>query len=268
VLTASATGPFMLPWHIARGGRTAASFDPDLGRAVAALLPPKFLNRARIGGEDLPNKLAGIAEMRWSADLAHDNTDERYGALLAPLRARFQVTHETIGHIWGFNANGEVWDAHLTSPDDPRVDFDLWLTASRDQLASPEPFLHDAPALARRVRSIPWIARLLKARSDASVSIEYRDDHSLSGFAQTQVLSDLRRQNQTALANEVAGLLDRSVGVYINEPHGFAIWILLPDGRAFLHFSTLPPHSGMPAEREGALVTPEGALVPIPNRRF
>jgi hypothetical protein len=55
-----------------------------------------------------------------------------------------------------------------------------------------------------------------------------------------------------------SGLIDRSVGVYVHEANSFAIWILLPDNRAFLTLGVPPVPSGMPLETVGEIVGPDG----------
>jgi hypothetical protein len=263
LLRTTAQGPLMLPWQVVRDNRGDDSYDPELARAVAALLPPKFLNGSRIGGEYVPDELVRIAEGHWHAEIERTSADEKYGAELARLRARFQVTREHVGMMMGFNANDEVWNGNVATSD-PRVSFDLWLTATKDYFASTEPFLRDADALSRRVRAVPWIAHLLQSYPKATLSIQYRNDRSLGAYAQTQILEDLQRANKAALATAVASLLDRSVGVYIHEQNRWAIWIVLPDNRSFMTFGMAPMPSGMPLERMGELVTADGVPAPSP----
>lgn len=48
---------FMLPWKVHRGDMVAETFDLNIAKAVGLLLPDKAVNRWRLLGEDVPEKL-------------------------------------------------------------------------------------------------------------------------------------------------------------------------------------------------------------------
>jgi hypothetical protein len=49
---------FMLPWVISRDGIELKTYNADIARAVASLMPDKFANRERLSGESLGYELA------------------------------------------------------------------------------------------------------------------------------------------------------------------------------------------------------------------
>ena len=265
-LTSRAQTPLMLPWQVTRAKRDARSFDPRIGRAIAALLPAGFLNRERIGGDELAAQLADTASGMWREELASAHAEEEHGGELAALKRRFHVERDHVGSIMGFNSSmkDEVWNGAVVRSGGDRIDYDLWLTARKQGLASVEPFLRDADGLERRVQALPWLVRYLKAHPHARATIQYRDDRSLGAYAQATILEDLRRDGHAALATAIAPQLDRSIGLYVENENRFAIWIVLPDGRALLHFSGSPGPAGLPLDHTSGVVMPDGT--PSPSR--
>ncbi len=248
--------PLMLPWHVVHGDRGEHSYDPALSRAVAALLPAGFLNRERLAGDHLAAELAHVASMQWRSDLESRGAEEIYGPQLAPLERRFHILRQLVGFISSFDSDGEkVWNGRLMPIGGGQLEFDLTLTAG-STIASVEPFLHDVDDLTRRVRALSWVSAYLKTHPLAKAVVQYRDDRSLGAGAQKRILRDLRRQ--PALAARVEPLLDRSIGLYVENQNRFAIWIVLPDGSALPHFAPDPGPDDLVRPPEGTLVGPDG----------
>lgn len=258
-IASDAQQPFMLPWRITRHGQTTTTYDPDLGRAIAALLPEKFINRDRLtGGSRFADELVLAAMSVWHDELETAGADEKYGRELAPLQKRFRIERQEIGSMSGFNSNmDEVWDGRLLGKDPSPIDFELCLSA-RDKIAGVEPFLRDADALSRRVRALPWVARYLAAHPDARAVIQYRDDQSISPKTQETIVRNLK-QSHAALATEIAPLLERSIGLYLELHDRFAIFVVLPDGRSVVNLAS-PPPSDLPDVAAGGVILPDGTI--------
>jgi len=64
---------FMIPWAVERPGQVQEVSDPDLSRAIAALLPEKFTNKERIGGARLLRDLTGIVTRQMREEPLPDN---------------------------------------------------------------------------------------------------------------------------------------------------------------------------------------------------
>ena len=182
--------PLMLPWQIVRGNRRVPSFDPEISRAVVALLPAFGLggaaNQDGIAGFTLVDELVCNANALWGADLQREadaETDkETYGAQLAQLRRRFQFSDDSLRY--GLFGRPESWNGTVRAANEPRVQFDLTLSIRAEHVVSLEPFLRDADGLSRRVRAVPWIARFLAAHPTATITITYHDDRSISAAAE------------------------------------------------------------------------------------
>jgi hypothetical protein len=60
-ITSDSHYEFMLPWKVERGGRTTATFNADIARAIVPLLPKKAANRGRLAGDSLNKDLVSEA---------------------------------------------------------------------------------------------------------------------------------------------------------------------------------------------------------------
>jgi hypothetical protein len=49
----------MIPWQVSRGGETYPTYNAQIGRALATILPPQFEDRERIGGGHLRSWFGG-----------------------------------------------------------------------------------------------------------------------------------------------------------------------------------------------------------------
>jgi hypothetical protein len=74
-LSSSTHHPFMLPWRVRRGGRSYQTWDPEVGRALAALLPAEV--RGLFNGASLIEDLLELESTE--PELASDSEAERRG---------------------------------------------------------------------------------------------------------------------------------------------------------------------------------------------
>jgi hypothetical protein len=221
-LSSTVQSAFMLPWRIENGSSSFETFNPDVSRALAAVLPAGFLNRDRIAGEGFDKQVD--EEAMFFALSGRFSAEEDLGDQLAPIKARFTVVNASVGVIDSFNAESVyAWSAVVDSREVERVQYDLELTVrERDRaLADTKPFLRDAGPLARKVLSIPWIQRRMATNASAKVSIRYFDSRSIGSKPRKQYL---------AKGGIPPALFQRSIAFGLEG----AVWILLPDGRCLL----------------------------------
>ena len=70
VLSSTAEHPFMIPWRIEENRSDQLSYEPDIGRALAALAPPHFTEEQRLSGARLRSDLLSLLLYR----VEHDQT--------------------------------------------------------------------------------------------------------------------------------------------------------------------------------------------------
>jgi hypothetical protein len=85
---------YMLPWTF--DGKNDESYNADISRAVSALLPPKTVNKERLGGDDFLKELVdaviGSIETGWNLL----GTEDRAGDALRALRSTYIVERADI----------------------------------------------------------------------------------------------------------------------------------------------------------------------------
>jgi hypothetical protein len=79
---------FMIPWSVRAGKVAFTTFNADISRKVASLLPPKSVNRQRLLGEFLKFELAGAAMARME--------EETLNSSLSLLRSQYNVDRSEI----------------------------------------------------------------------------------------------------------------------------------------------------------------------------
>src|SRR5262249_11421326 len=88
--------PFMLPWRVNRGGDEESTYNADISRAIAALMPQNSLNRNRLGEEELKAWLsdAVMTHIKEQWDLL--GVENRAPESFAQLRRDFEVQNARI----------------------------------------------------------------------------------------------------------------------------------------------------------------------------
>jgi hypothetical protein len=177
VVSSDSEHAFMLPWTIRRGQLSYSTWNPEIGRALAALLPPSFVNRDRIAGEELVDELVFIAD-QLGTQRSSDSAEEWLGTQLDPIKRRFRILESRIGdpsdleESWPKRGGAGVWRATLGSPNLGQLRFSVELDISNGRLVA-EPFLSSCDGALRRVRALEWLGPLLVAHPQAHVLISF-----------------------------------------------------------------------------------------------
>jgi len=87
---------FMLPWVISRGGRTLKTYNANIARAVASLMPDKFANKRRLAGELFGYELAKAVMYEIKDRWELLNVENKAKPYLDQLRERFTVMNAEI----------------------------------------------------------------------------------------------------------------------------------------------------------------------------
>ena len=236
----------MLPWEIARVG-SESSYNPDISRAIAALLPPKFVNRERIGGDLLETELAQFAFAARYEELTATDAEDEFGPELALLRRRFRVESQGLDFRPRADAH-RFWTGQLAPLDSSRIKLVVKLQLS-DEVAGVDRFLRDADALIRRVKSFPWMNRRLQQHPRAYATIMYPDSGP-SPLEQRSIRDHLEtpwNARNARRSSEIAPLLEGGIRLRFKDESVDESWILLPDGRSLLE-SESPTRLRLPGE--------------------
>ena len=94
---------FMLPWTPSTDGRKTRTYNADISRAVAKLLPEGALNKDRLQGRGLMDQIVfemdGSVKQRWQRIGAEDKA----GDTLARLREKYTIRRSEVSVLNGLH---------------------------------------------------------------------------------------------------------------------------------------------------------------------
>jgi hypothetical protein len=272
-LESSSASPFMLPWGI---GAKAKTFNADVSRAIAALLPNGALNRGRINGESLaPDYADWLLSFELRDRIETIGAADVLGRQLDPIRHRYDIETLSLEPLDSDDLSGKPSvQLHLSSrtmPRNVRINMTLWQKGNR--IGRIDVALAAADRAERRALSVPWLSKFLKATPDTVAEVRVVQDRSVSAKLAHELLEDLRAHGKSGLASEIEPLLSRTTFLYLNGPYGaYARWFVLPDLRMLLwNYKTATPLQALIVHAPrwdwyahvgiGALISPDGKVL-------
>ena len=91
---------FMLPWTVQRGGESLQTFNADISRAVAILLPKGVVNRERLAGAELDDLVVRAIELTIKRQWQQIGAEDQAGRALAVLRQHYAIRRSQVSdHI-------------------------------------------------------------------------------------------------------------------------------------------------------------------------
>jgi hypothetical protein len=239
--------PFMLPWAVNANGQTQTTYNADIPRAIAALMPKGALNRERLNDDELKTELvdAVMTHIKGQWDLL--GVENRAPGSFDILKSRFQFERAAITPYrsvdYGYVGNGpgpheEHLEATLRKPSlPPNVADDVVLLfhdGSIDGVGDLAERLAPYEALAL---SVPWLNAYRAQHPEMLLHVRYVDDRSFSTKAMQSFAADMKELGKQSLADEVAANQDKAALVFLD--YG-SFWIILPDKRMILWRHYLP----------------------------
>lgn len=243
-LVASSTSqfPYMLPWCV--GPNKSASYNPEISRAVSALLPPKTVNKDRLAEAEIARALseAVMGEIESAYDLR--GVEDRVGPDLARLRRSYQVTSATIDP-WlrpeygpdKFNSEHEEWNLHVTLHSaalPPNVSDAVSLPYRKDHIEGIDGFLASAAKYEQTVLSVPWLKEYILSHPKVRVRISYVNDASLGDKAFRTLAGDMRRRERSDLVDKIKAQQKQITLILVGTEYAETYWLVFPDKHLLL----------------------------------
>ena len=235
---------YMLPWKITMDGKRFKTYNADISRAIAALLPEGFYpkDRVRIAGADMPQAITGdlLYQIRYQWDMLY--AQDKVGDQIAPIKEQFIIHNMGIAGIMSVNVDSYGLHALLQRKDLPdNILVGLHLPIEEGFSLDIEPFIARSDYYIELAHSVPWLSEYLNARPEVLLEITFVKDASVSRKIKDSILEDMRGHSKTALAEEIIGQLPGSCFVEVvqdKEFRRYSRWIILPDKRMLLlHFT-------------------------------
>ncbi|HUK86258.1 MAG TPA: hypothetical protein VLT85_01225 [Terriglobales bacterium] len=233
---------FMLPWGVESPEGPFVTYNADISRAIAALLPKGAANRDRLAGTRLraviANRLVQDSWSEWNQLEAEDTS----GPGLSEIEARFTIRETEGRYLSSVDVDGRAsWNAKLTDKRLPAsMVIGVSLPVDEDgRLKDVEPLLTKVDSYEALALSPVWFRMYLVTNPKTEVEIRFVRDRSLSLKAGEDLLNDLRKHGKESVARELEAQQERCVFLEVNDKGEgrWSRWVVLPDGRMVLwHF--------------------------------
>lgn len=227
---------FMIPWTVERSGVLAdLSFNPEIGVAIAALIPAGSANRGRLRGDGLRGEIASL--LLWDGirpEWGMLDSKQRLGNHFDRVASRFEIVASEIGHIGTVDVSRDdhtwSWIAKLRRADlPPNLTIGLDLPFANERLRNLDAFLLRIDAFIAQVITVPWLASYLETHPAARVELRFVDDRSFSPRAAEWYLQHAPRR--AALTRDT---LATAAFLEVTEPMCFSRWLIFPNAHALL----------------------------------
>ncbi|MGO9589212.1 MAG: hypothetical protein ACLP3K_04090 [Candidatus Acidiferrales bacterium] len=239
--------PFMLPWKVNRGSEEETTYNADISRAVALLMPQGSVNRNRLSDEELKE---------WLSDAVMQHIKERWEVLgvenrapesFAELRHDFEVQYARInpyrsvdyGYVEGEKGpHEENLLATLRQPSlPPNVADDVALLFHDGKIEGVGDLADRIAPYVSLALSVPWLNEYRANHPDQKMYIRFVHDRSFSAKAMQNFTADMEKLGKQFLADEVMKVQAKSALVFLDYGSD---WIILPDKRMILWRHYLP----------------------------
>jgi hypothetical protein len=233
---------FMIPWQVA--GQNGETYNADISRAVAALLPNKAVNKERLGGSDLAEELTQAAMGKLETAWNIKGTEEMVGDSLAHLRRKYQVTEAKITPYhhpeYGtatYKGEPEESNLHVSLRKEgfPSNVADAVVLHMKDGRAEGvDEFLANAEKYEKLALSIPWLNEYIKEHPRVFVRISYVHDASLGDKALRTFKGDMKLRERQDLIEEVSAQQKEIALLIVGTTYSESYWLVFPDKRMLL----------------------------------
>jgi hypothetical protein len=275
--------PFMLPWSM-KGRRF--TYNADISRAVAALLPAESANKSTLAGDELAFDLtlAVMASIERERDL-----QERAGEALKMLQTTYEVitaeltpySHPEYGTYRGAPEEMNLHAAVRRSNFPSNVIDTLVLRYANKEVKGVYEFLKSAAKYEDLALSVPWLNDYIRDNPHAAVRISYAHDKSFGDSTMRVFTADMKLLGREDLIEQVKSQQADITLLIIEGTNTESHWLLFPDkhmvlwrhyaGAGILRLLKWAPKDFRKGERQcsdgqglcsGREITAEGMLVP------
>jgi hypothetical protein len=233
--------PFMLPWKLNRGGSEESTYNANISRALASLMPKGSLNRNRLTDEPfkewLSDEVMRHIKSQWDLKGVEDRAPESF----AVLRRSFEVESARIGWNrsvdFGFIGNEkgpheENLQVVVRQPTLPaNVAEDVVLLYRNGKIEGVGELAARIEPYVTLALSVPWLSEYRANHPEQKMYIRFVHDRSVSDKAMQNLAADMEQIGKGALADEVKLVQNDAAFVFLDYGSD---WIVLPDKRMIL----------------------------------
>jgi hypothetical protein len=222
----------MIPWKVRARSTVFTTFNADLSRKVANLLPLKSVNRDRLSGEFFMFRLAEAAMARME--------EQWLNSALSVLRTQYHVERSeiTLGQDWK-NGHPQQENALFVLRRDsfPRLFRDWIVLPFRNETVhGANEFLKTAAKYEDLALSIPWLSEIREDRS-IPIDLQFVQERSFSEGALSVFAKDMSGKGRADLTKMVAAVQEDIAFIVVQGVY----CLILPDKKVILWRFHNPP---------------------------
>jgi hypothetical protein len=233
--------PFMLPWSM-KGRRF--TYNADISRAIAALLPAESANQDTLAGDELASELAAAVMISIEPEWNLLGSEEPAGEALKTLRTAYEVikaglTPYLLPEYGTYTYSGAPEEMNLLatvrkSNFPANLTDALVLRYADKKVEGVDAFLKSAAKYEDLVLSVPWLNGYIRDNPGATVRISYIHDKSFGDKAMDVFAADMKRLVREDLIEQVKSQQAGIALLLINDTSTQSYWLVFPDKHMML----------------------------------
>jgi hypothetical protein len=233
---------FMIPWLV--DGQGGATYNAEISRAVAALLPKNAVNKDRLGGDGLTTKLTEALMSSIETEWNLKGGEELVGGALAQLRQKYEVVNTEITPYhhpeYGtatYKHEPEESNLHATlrKPEFPKnVVDEVVLREDHGEVTGVDDFLKYGERYERLALSVPWLNEYIKKYPKAFFRISYVHDASFGNKALRTFTADMKLRERPDLIRKVTAQQKEIALLMVGIEYSESYWLVFPDKHLML----------------------------------
>jgi hypothetical protein len=204
----TALPPFMLPWVSTVSGRTTRTYNADISRAVADLLPPGTVNKDRLAGVGLGRLISSAVEQSVRPEWDRIHAEAQAGPDITVLREHYIIRRSQVSSYQNLVSNwlGTSLQADVRLKSFPE-NLVVALIVPLQEQQGPEiaPFLQSGEKYESLVLSNPWLMKSLRKHPDLGAWLYFVSDASFSEAAMQVFIADMHEVGRDDIVAEVEG---------------------------------------------------------------
>jgi len=202
---------FMLPWKIVKNNKTTQTYNAEISRALAALLPKKFVNRDRLSGDNLRRVLAESVMRHIKEDWELLKAENKAGNTLNSLKSSYSIVSAEISPNHGIdfgkewvNGNSSQTNLHaiLIKDSFPKgFAINLRLPFQKEKVENLDLFLNKIDKYKELLFSVDWLKNYIETKGN--VQLRFVHNRSFSDKAIQTFTTDMNKIGKSELIAEV-----------------------------------------------------------------
>jgi hypothetical protein len=235
---------FMLPWEITRRGRLTSTYNANVSRALAALLPENCTNRERIAGAGVAEELARAVRTYIDDDWNLLDAESKAGGSLARLRTEYSIQRAEV-NSFHHPEYGKEWKRGRPHETNLHVDLrkaifpnnfseHLILLYRDGRVIGTDEFLVRAAKYETLAFNVTWLNRYIRENPRVPFQLMFVHGRSFGDKAVSVFARDMKAVKKEQLADEVRGVQNEVSLLLVGTTYAEAYWLVLPDKRMVL----------------------------------